>query len=91
MTADPYRVEWTPSAKRDVARLPEKVATAVVEFVYGALADNPHRVGRELHLELAGYHAARRGDFRVIYTIDPVEHRVTVAVVSHRADAYRRR
>ncbi|HVF04540.1 MAG TPA: type II toxin-antitoxin system RelE/ParE family toxin [Frankiaceae bacterium] len=89
--ADPYRVEWTPTAKRDVGRLPEKVATAVVEFVYGALRDNPQRVGRPLHLELVGFHAARRGDFRVIYAIDPDERRVVVKAISHRADAYRTR
>lgn len=88
---DPYRVEWTPTAKRDVSRLPEKVATAVVEFVYGALADNPQRVGRALHLDLAGFHAARRGDFRVIYSIDLPEHRVVIQTISHRADAYRPR
>ena len=88
---DPYRVEWAPTAKRDVSRLPEKVATAVVEFVYGALCDNPQRVGRALHLDLDGFHAARRGDFRVIYSIDPPEHRVVVRTISHRADAYRPR
>ena len=88
---DPYRVEWTPTAKRDVGRLPEKVATAVVEFVYGALCDNPQRVGRALQLDLAGFHAARRGDFRVIYTIGADERRVVVTAISHRADAYRPR
>ena len=89
--AGPYRVAWTPTAKRDVSRLPEKVATAVVEFVYGALRDNPQRVGRALHLDLAGCHAARRGDFRVIDAIDPSESRVVIRAVSHRADAYRPR
>lgn len=88
---DPYRVEWTPTAKRDVARLPEKVATAVVEFVYGALRDNPRRVGRALHLDLAGFHSARRGDFRVVYSIDATEHVVVIRAISHRADAYRPR
>lgn len=86
-----YRVEWAPSAKRDLARLPEKVATAVVEFIYGGLADNPQRVGRSLHLELAGLHAARRGDFRVIYRIDEADQRITVALIDHRSDVYRRR
>ena len=86
-----YRVEWAPSAKRDLSRLPEKVATAVVEFIYGGLADNPQWVGRALHLELAGLHSARRGDFRVIYRIDEAEHRVTVALIDHRSDVYRGR
>ena len=88
---DPYRVEWTPTAKRDLRRLPEKIATAVVEFVYGALLDNPQRVGHALQLDLAGFHSARRGDFRVIYTIETEPARIIVAAISHRADAYRRR
>jgi mRNA interferase RelE/StbE len=89
--ADAYRVEWAPTGRRDLARLPEKVAHAVVEFIYGGLAANPRRVGRELHLELTGYHAARRGDFRVIYRIDDQRRSVVVTTIDHRADVYRRR
>jgi mRNA-degrading endonuclease RelE of RelBE toxin-antitoxin system len=88
---DPYRVEWTPTAKRDLRRLPEKIATAVVEFVYGALRRNPQRLGHELQLDLAGFRSARRGDFRVIYLIEQHPRRIVVAAISHRADAYRRR
>ena len=89
--SDAYRVEWAPSGKRDLAKLPEKVATAVVEFIYGGLADNPHRVSRELHLDLTGLHAARRGDFRVVYRIDQPHRCITITAIDHRADVYRRR
>lgn len=88
---DAYKIQWAASAKRDLSRLPEKVATAVIEFIYGGLAENPQRVGRELHLELAGLHAARRGDFRVIYSIQDKERRVVVVSIDHRADVYRPR
>ncbi|MGH3657676.1 MAG: type II toxin-antitoxin system RelE family toxin [Micromonosporaceae bacterium] len=67
------------------------MATAVIEFVYGALRSNPHRVGRELHQELAGLHAARRGDFRLIYRIDDRGRRIVITAVNHRSDVYRRR
>ena len=87
---DAYGVEWAPSARRDLAKLPEKIATAVVEFIYRGLADNPRRVGRELHLELTGLHAARRGDFRVVYRIDEGRQRVVITAIDHRADIYRR-
>ena len=70
MSASRYEIEWTASALRSVDRLPEKIATACVEFVYGGLAENPQRVGRALRFELDGKHSARRGDFRVIYEID---------------------
>lgn len=85
--------EWSvvvgKAARRSLARLPEKVATAAVEFLYGSLTDNPHRVGKELKLGLAGLRSARRGDYRVIYRIDEAEHRIEILAVEHRADAYR--
>jgi mRNA interferase RelE/StbE len=85
----PYSVGWTATAQRDLRRLPEKIATAVVEFVYGSLVENPERVGRALHLELAGLHAARRGDYRIVYRIDPEARVVLIAHVDHRSDVYR--
>ena len=91
MSPEPFAIAWTASAKRALIRLPEKVATAVVEFLYGSLAANPHRVGNPLTLGLAGVHSARRGDFRVIYRISDSERRVDVLAIQHRADVYRPR
>jgi mRNA interferase RelE/StbE len=88
---DAYRVEWAPTGRRDLAKLPEKVATAVVEFIYGGLADNPQRVGRPLHLELAGRRAARRGSYRGVYRIDDEARLISIEAVDHRSDVYRRR
>lgn len=34
-------IVWTPTAKRTLVRLPEKVAAAVAEFAYVPLAENP--------------------------------------------------
>lgn len=85
-----HGIAWTPSAKRDLDRLPEKVATAVVEFVYGSLADNPRRMGHELHFELTGTHAARRGEYRVLYHIEATAHRIVIVAIDHRRDVYRR-
>jgi mRNA interferase RelE/StbE len=78
-------------AQRDLRRLPEKIAAAVVEFVYGSLVVNPERVGRELHLELAGHHSARRGDYRVLYRIDRDAGAVVIVHLAARADVYRPR
>ena len=65
-----YAIAWTAVARRALVRLPEKVAVAVVEFLYGSLAASPHRVGKPLKLGLEGLRSARRGDYRVIYRID---------------------
>ena len=90
-TGDPYRIEWARPAVRALDRLPEKIAAAVIEFVYGPLAGNPRRVGHALRLELEGHHSAARGDFRIIYAIDDRRHRVVVETIAHRGDVYRRR
>lgn len=91
MTDGDFEVAWTSPARRSLNRLAEKVATAVIEFVYGSLAANPRRVGKPLGLNLDGLHSARRGDYRVIYRIDRDRGRVNILAVEHRADAYRPR
>lgn len=86
----PYEVRFTPSAKRALSHdLPEKVASAAFEFIVGALAHNPQRVGKQLREPLYPLYAARRGEYRVVYRID--ENRIVIEVVSiaHRRDAYR--
>ncbi len=87
----PFEISWAPTALRNLASLPEKVATAVVEFVYGALADNPWRVGHELRFELVGKHSANRGDYRVIYEIDDEALVATILAIDHRSKIYRPR
>jgi len=84
--AEEHEVAWTPTAKRALQRLPEKVATAAIEVIYGPLANNPQRVGKALRFDLEGLHSARRGDYRITYRIDD---RVTIIAIEHRADVYR--
>ena len=91
MSEGDFAIAWAAPARRALARLPEKVATAAVEFLYGSLAANPRRVGKPLRLGLSGLHSARRGDYRVIYRIDDDRHRVTVLAIEHRSDSYRPR
>lgn len=79
------------SAERTLARLPEKAAPAVVEFMIGPLIDNPHRMGHPLHSELKGLWAARRGPYRIVYEILEDERRVHVPRIDHRLDVYRPR
>lgn len=86
-----YEVVFTSAAKRALDRIPEKVATAVLELTYGPLAENPQRVGKPLHVELDGRHSARMGDYRVVYRLDRMRRLVFVEAIQHRADVYRRR
>ena len=84
-----FEIGWTAPSRRALTKLPEKIASAVIEFCYGPLADNPHRLGKALRLELEGLHTARRGDFRVIYQINNGLNQVVIIAIEHRADVYR--
>lgn len=91
MSDEDYAVTWTSPAKRALRNLPEKAATAAVEFIYGSLSENQHRIGKPLRFELSGLRSARRGDYRIIYRIDEKQRTVQVVTLEHRSDAYRPR
>ena len=88
---EPYELRVTGPAQRHLGRLTEGTAAAIVEFMLGALVDNPHHVGGRLQRELAGLHSARRGAYRVIYEIDEDQHTVIVLRIDHRSRVYRSR
>lgn len=83
------RLLVAPAAERTLARLPERVAAAIVEFMVGPLLEEPRRVGKPLQRELEGYWSARRGAYRVVYRIDDESASIRVVRVDHRADVYR--
>jgi len=84
-----YRLVMAASAERALARLPEKAAAAVVEFVSRSLVEAPRVVGHPLWQEVMGLWAASRGPYRVICEIDDDARIVGVLRVDHRADVYR--
>lgn len=85
-----YAIRVTARAERDLQRLPEKIATTCVEFIFGPLADNPQRVGKPLRGELDGRHSARRGDYRVIYGVVENTRTVEIVHIDRRSDICRR-
>ncbi len=85
-----FEIAYTPKARRALAEdLPEPVAAACIEFIGSALSEDPHRVGKPLRAPLDGLHAARRGEFRVIYRIDAGRVLVLILTIEHRRDVYR--
>ncbi|MCT9001358.1 type II toxin-antitoxin system RelE family toxin [Microbacterium memoriense] len=86
----PYDVVFTKSARRALENtLPESVAAAAFEFIVGALAENPRRVGKPLREPLAPLYSARRGDYRVLYRIEDDRLVIEIVTVEHRRDVYR--
>jgi len=86
----PYAIRITARADRDLQRLPDKIAGACAEFIFGALAENAQRVGKPLRDELEGLHSARRGDYRVVYAIVDDVGAVEIVHIGRRSDVYLR-
>lgn len=87
----PYDVVFTRSARRALENaLPEAVAAAAFEFIVGALAENPKRVGKPLREPLAPLYSARRGEYRVLYRIEDARLVIEIITIEHRRDVYRR-
>lgn len=85
-----WQLQVAPAAERSLARLPERVAIAIVEFIVGPLLEAPEPLGKPLQRELEGYRVDRRGAYRIIYRLDHTESVVRVVRIEHRADVYRR-
>jgi len=49
-----WNLDVRPRAQRQLARLPEKIATAAAGFLTGPLLDNPYRVGHLLRMSMPG-------------------------------------
>ncbi len=86
---EPFTVEVSSTARRQLHQLPDKVAIAVVEFVTVVLAQNPLRLSKPLSGALSELRSARRGDYRVLVEVDESDRRILVVRVAHRAHAYR--
>lgn len=71
--------------------IPPRVVSAIIEFAFGDLAREPHRVGKPLERELSGLFGACRGPYRLLFRIDDVAQQIYIVHVDHRADVYRPR
>lgn len=87
----PWRVEVSAGVRRDVDRLPPRIAAAIVEFVTGTLPANPERLSKPLSGELDGLRSVRRGDYRVLLELHPADRVILVVRIGHRAHVYRPR
>lgn len=90
---EPYELRITgPAARALAGKIPEKIATAVYQFIMTTLVENPKRLGKRLLLPpYEGTWSARRGSYRVLYEVDDDQRIVTVTAIDHRSDVYRSR
>lgn len=88
LTEQRFGVQLRGPARRSLERLPVKAFDAVVGFMAGPLAENPHGVGKPLCNEFEGLFGARVGPYRILYEINDGIFVVAVIRIGHRADVY---
>ena len=83
-----YRIELTPAARRDLAKLPKDVLRRIDAHLL-ALAENPYPAGAQKLQGGEKLFRVRVGDYRIIYTVE--RHRLVILIirVGHRRDIYR--
>lgn len=87
----PYELEITGPARRQLQRLPTRIAVALVEFLTAVLIENPARMSKPLRGDLEGFRGARRGEYRVIFLLDESTRSISIVRIAHRSDVYRPR
>lgn len=83
-----YHVQFTPQALEDLSHL-DAAARRVSEKIQW-LAEHYDQIQPEtLPGPFASLFKLRVGDWRVLYTSDPVQHTITIHVITHRSKVYK--
>jgi len=85
----PYRVEFTPAARKSFLALPSDVQRRIQRKV-DPLAMNPRPPGMEVLTDGEGRVRIRVGDYRVVYRIDDGVLMVLIVRIGHRREVYRK-
>jgi mRNA interferase RelE/StbE len=84
-----YQVHFTPEALDDLSHLDAPIARRIADKIQW-LADHFDQIQPEtLTGPFAHLFKLRSGDWRVLYTTDPVQRIITVHVIAHRSKVYK--
>jgi len=84
-----YRIEVETRARREFQGLPGQIREIITEAI-DDLETDPRPPGAKRLVAKSGYRL-RKGDYRILYTVDDKTRLVRVYRVGHRRDIYRRR
>lgn len=83
-----YRVEFRPSAEKDLERLPSTMRSRVIAAIW-RLADQPRPTGCRKLVGAKDAYRIRVSDYRIIYTVSDIVLVVGIQSIRHRREAYR--
>lgn len=83
-----YRILLKASAIKELRRLPKKDLAAILERI-GFLHEDPRPAGAQ-KLSARERYRIRRGDYRIVYSVDDRLGEVMIYRIGHRSEVYRR-
>ena len=86
-----YRIQMTPTAEDDLAKLDKKVARRIADRLKWLAANFENVTPIPLQGSFRGEFKFRVGDYRVFYVFDRENRIITIRAIAHRSKAYRRR
>ena len=86
-----WRIEFTPEAEKQLAKLEKQSAKRITRFLKERVATltDPRALGEPLKGKLREFWRYRVGDYRVLCRIEEERLLVLVVRVGHRRDVYR--
>lgn len=84
----PYRIEFVPSAAKELKKVPVEDRRRITEKV-NRLSNHPRPPGSKQLENTPALRRIRSGDYRVVYSIDDDILTILVVRIAHRRDAYR--
>lgn len=84
-----YALALKGTAQKEFQRLPTRVREQVARQLEALCLDPRPADCMALTGHLRGYHRVRLGDYRIVYIIDEVAHRVGVVRIRHRSQVYK--
>lgn len=82
-----YRVEFETHAKKEFSKLSRDIQRRLADVI-GDLSSDPRPPGVKKLIQVEGYRI-RKGDYRILYTIDDEEKLVRIYRIGHRREIYR--
>ncbi len=83
-----YKIEWRPSAKRELKKL-EKPLISKLIGVIDELGKNPFPLGCKKLVSTEHTYRIRMGDYRIVYSVFQDQLIVEIIKVGHRREVYK--
>ncbi len=84
-----YSVEYLQVVpKDDIPNLPSSTRKQIKKAIEERPMIDPIGFGKPLRYSLKGHHSLRVGDYRIVYKIDAIHHKIIIIAIKHRKDVY---